>query len=228
MRATIGRWTWSLGPRARRSTQGTHMTQQNLSTFERLAWINDDRRAVFRVATADHGDVFLSTNSHSHAVVEVEAARLLALWRRTEDVVLKPIAMGTPDSWRLDGKFAQAAQDFAHGSWNPVSLATVGLSTRGDRPALGWRRLFGAATQAPQISVAFKDGVTRTIWLLAHGATAFPVRCSLSCADALHRLAGVSGTDWYPAAQLVPDYASQAQKQADQVAATQLSRTDAR
>jgi len=42
--------------------------------------------------------------------------------------------------------------------------------------------------------VSFLDGITRTIWLLSHGAEAFPVECPMTSAHQLHRVAAVAGT----------------------------------
>ena len=67
---------------------------------------------------------------------------------------------------------------FAHGAENPVPLAKIGLS---------W---------GPPGAVVFIDGITRTLWLLANGASAFPVECEASIAEALSQAVGV---EWaYP------------------------------
>lgn len=82
--------------------------------------------------------------------------------------------------WRADRKFGDAQTGFAHGRDNPVPIAVIGVH---DTPHAG----------GPG-SVAFINGITRTIWLLANGAKAFPIECQVSEADLLHRTAGC--TSW--------------------------------
>lgn len=75
-----------------------------------------------------------------------------------------------------DRKYARVSRCFAPGVGNPVPLATVAPFV----------------TRSGAAAVAFVDGITRTLYLLANGATAFPVVVAGAAAAALlHAAAGV-------------------------------------
>ena len=74
-----------------------------------------------------------------------------------------------------DYKFSEAAKGFACGRANPVQVATTCASPVGQGPG-----------------IYFINSVTRTYWLLAHDASAFPVEVFASAsAWRLHRLTGI-------------------------------------
>ncbi len=174
-----------------------------LLTFLRLAHVNHARRAVFRIPTAARGDVYLSARaSDGQSIVEVDAQRLLTLWRQP-GTRLAALAYGDAHSWREDNKFADAEAGFAKGEANPVPLASV-TCARWTRP--------GAA---PATHFDFINGVTRTIWLLAHGAEVFPLVCPSRDAALLQAVAGAAGGGCVPADQLVPAYTSPQQWHAE-------------
>jgi hypothetical protein len=159
--------------------------------------------AIYRVDTERKGSVFMRvarSNYHNdqRTVVLVDAARFLTAWRAdcgpAQMGVIRTVvarinrAFGRTvpgcnewlphlslEAWKLDSKFQWAADGFAHGAENPVPLARVGLS----------RRTHGY--------VAFTNGITRTLWLLANGAISFPIECDASSAEAFSRAVGV---DW--------------------------------
>ena len=178
-------------------------TRPRLQTFERLRWINHARRAVFRLKTASQGTVFMSMRaSEKLSVVEVNAARLLSLWRHPE-TRLSELAFGTPQSWQKDYKFGDAQDGFENGEADPVPLADVTCARRSRRDG----RL-GLAESAREASLDFDNGVTRTIWLLANGAQVFPVSCKVEHASLLYELAGASGGGHCRADALVLPYSS--------------------
>lgn len=158
--------------------------------------------AVFRVPTATRGDVFMRAerpnyNADRKAVVEVDAARFLALWRQPLSSH-SDIASGNPASWQSDYKYHWAEDGFASGADNPVPLAVVscGRATSDiieTRPHLWFFKKKVVIAQKGTPWLGFTDGITRTIWLLANGAPVFPVECALDEAEALQQLAGVQG-----------------------------------
>jgi hypothetical protein len=75
----------------------------------------------------------------------------------------------------MDDQFARAAQGFARGITNLVPLA---------------QGVYGAAL-GRETWVGCIDGITRTIWFLAHGCPAFPLLCLMSGARDLWRDTGV-------------------------------------
>lgn len=71
---------------------------------------------------------------------------------------------------------------------DPVPLAEVsyGVDTRGeDVPFVG-----------------FTNGITRTIWLLTQGCTAFPIECDRARTQDLHRVAAALGTSDHTADEI--------------------------
>lgn len=137
--------------------------------------------AVYSIGTAKAGTVYMRVtrsnyNNDQRAVVIVDAEKLLAAWRAFP-FFKEPVSLMDEQGWRQDYKFESAADGFSHGIENPVPLADIGV-----HPPKGK----GGVT-----SVAFTNGITRTIWLLANGASAFPIECRASDAAALHAAAGI-------------------------------------
>ncbi|MCY1511495.1 hypothetical protein D9M68_459160 [compost metagenome] len=133
---------------------------RSMLTSDRLAWIHYARRAVFRVQT-EAGNVYMSMDaSDIYSVVEVDAVRLLALWRQ-RDTRLHTLAFGDPISWPKDDKFADAQGGFAAGPTNPVPLAevTCWLRRLPELPSFGlWQREYVPS----EATFDFTNGVTRT------------------------------------------------------------------
>lgn len=181
----------------------TAITTPRLQTFDRLRWINHVRRAVFRIQTATQGTVFMSMRESSlYSIVEVDATRLLALWRHPE-TRLGGLAFGTPESWREDSNFPHAQDGFDNGEPDPVplSLVTCGRRSRLDRQP-------GLAESARQAAFDFVNGVTRTMWLLANGAQVFPMSCGVEEAPLLYELAGAPDGGYCRVDELVLPYRS--------------------
>lgn len=195
----------------------TAISTPRLQTFERLRWINDARRAVFRVQTATGGTVFMSMReSAQHSIVEVDATRLLALWRHPATRLCE-LAFGTHASWRADHKFAHAQDGFDNGEPDPVPLANVTCARR-SRPD----GQPGIAEAARLASFDFDNGVTRTMWLLANGAKVFPIACGIVEAPLLQELAGAAGSDHCRADALVLPYCSDEERFAEFEAANAM------
>ncbi|MBK4737809.1 plasmid fertility inhibition factor family protein [Noviherbaspirillum pedocola] len=149
------------------------------------------RYAKFHIKTAA-GTVYMRTSSDRHdeendVVVMVDAEKFLALWRKHPNELFRSFAMGDPDVWRRDYKFAEAADGFLNNHTNPVPLIDVECVSRANG---SW--------------VGFNNGVTRTIYLLANGCKCFPVESRFSSgAQDLFDLAGASGTSIETIASLV-------------------------
>lgn len=77
-------------------------------------------------------------------------------------------------TWRKDYKFQYAEEGFSHGITNPVPLAQVNYESTGGVQNY-WSKL---TKKTQQGHLSFTNGITRTIWLLAHGAKYFPVEVS--------------------------------------------------
>ncbi len=136
--------------------------------------------AIYGVKTARSGTVFMRVDQSAHGneermVVIVEARRFLAAWCAAPGE-RRDIARAGPVGWRADYKFAGAEAGFAHGKSNPVPLAvpTFYQPPEGGPP---W--------------VDFMNGITRTIWLLAAEAVAFPVECGPREARQFQAIAGL-------------------------------------
>lgn len=148
--------------------------------------------AIYAVTTSKAGTVFMRVTASNYrndqrAVVVVDAQKFLAAWQRNPRY-REPLAFADEHGWRNDYKFEHAEKGFSHGIENPVPLALIGVD---DDKA-------GA-------SVGFTNGITRTIWLLANGAAAFPIECSAKRSHALHATAGLAEYPVFTVAKLLTD-----------------------
>lgn len=177
-------------------------------TFDSLAWINHGRKAVFAVETASKGTVYMSQGRGraSLSVVEVDAERLLKLWRDA-GIAETYLAHGDVASWRADRKYRSVDACYSSGRGNPVPLAFVSCG-EAQSPSTVWKWRGGRVERQShtRIVFGFSDGITRTIWLLANGAKVFPVLCSSRDAARLKALAGAIGGGSSAVDDLVPDY----------------------
>lgn len=110
-----------------------------------------------------------------HFVVHVSTNAFHRLWLET---TLRGNGRNAPCPLRehmcRDYKFSRAELGFSHGIDNPVPIAEVS----------GYRDGSG-------INVAFINGVTRSLWLIANGVASFPVKCySQEEANLIHAAAG--------------------------------------
>ncbi|MFT3849903.1 MAG: hypothetical protein QM739_14885 [Propionivibrio sp.] len=135
--------------------------------------------AIYEVDTAVHGTVFMRVdktphNNESRWVVVVDSEKFLAAWQATPGE-RSDIARQGPTGWLSDYKIEGAADGFSRGRDNPVPLAlpTVWVAEDG------------------RLNVNFTNGITRTIWLLAAGARAFPVECRTNMVNDLYAAAGL-------------------------------------
>jgi hypothetical protein len=162
--------------------------------------LRGDQQFVFTVPLPEREPVFMSMDIDKYtrdgrAVVVVDSAKFLALWRADPNNLHRDVAMGSPKTWPSDYKYHWVVDGFSYGHENPVPLADVhhytapltissskflGLSKR------EWREEVEA--------VGFMNGITRTIWLLTQGCQAFPVKCSPACMVPLANAAAVSGS----------------------------------
>jgi len=171
------------------------------------------RRVVFTVPLADGSHVYMEVSRSQNLafdeqrfVVIVDTEKFLALWKAEPNPIHPEIAHGNPAFWQQDSKFPQADAGFREGFHNPVPLAKVSCEYRAARVSFQ-RKLFffiNTITHPPFHYLNIENGVTRTIWLLAHGCKAFPVECHFTTARYLHDLAGVPGTDITTVADLLP------------------------
>jgi hypothetical protein len=163
-------------------------------------------KAVFEVQTADVGPVYMSVErtafcNEERCVVIVDSYKFLELWRRGPYQLHAEVRGGNPDTWVQDYKYPRAEKGFSYGLTNPVPLAKIVCQTHIQRDAI-WKRRYlffrvSVGVQESQFDyVAFTDGITRTIWLLVHGAKYFPVECRVSGAEALARAAGYDGPEY--------------------------------
>lgn len=149
--------------------------------------------AIYSVKTVKKGTVYMRVDRTNYfndkrAVVVVDSSKLLACWRAYPHS-REPVAFMDEAGWRKDYKFGDAEDGFVRGVENPVPLARVGV-----HPPVGTNGT---------TSVAFGNGITRTIWLLANGAPAFPIECSTDEASALHTAAGLKGVSVHSVDELL-------------------------
>ncbi len=131
--------------------------------------------AVWRIVVPGMADRFMRAEScaldgNSFAVM-VDGDGFYHAWLASNGHVGCPLRVDMP----ADRKFASAVDGFARGISSPVPLADV-----------------EAMRTARGISISFNNGVTRTLWLLANHAMAFPVRaCGVEVARLIGEAAGI-------------------------------------
>lgn len=156
--------------------------------------------ATFAVPLKDgrsvHMQAELPGGDDCYAVVLVDAARFVQLWRSPQSSH-REIALLDEATWPTDYKDKDAVDGFSHGAENPIPLAKVscGVISRDvferRQHFLWWKKDVMVARQG-EVFLSFTNGVTRTIFLLANGAKEFPVRCERRAAELLFELAGSS------------------------------------
>lgn len=115
-----------------------------------------------------HDDVYF--------VVWADRFRFESVWFKCSSWVAPELARGNETDWRRVHNFPKAEMGFAQGMDNPVPLAEL-----------------TAFSYYP--SLAFIDGIARTVWLMANGAAYFPVLAyDKETAENLHRYIGVKGS----------------------------------
>lgn len=123
-------------------------------------------RALWQITLGDGGACFmcLATNPESTSfVVHVHADRFYRAWLAAGAFSdRRPDACKLRDEMPSDYKFPAAARCMSIGAHNPVPLADGGA----------------ALTAAGVPEPSFVNGVTRTFWLLANHARAFPIEVS--------------------------------------------------
>ena len=135
---------------------------------------------VFYVETRDQGKVYMSArcsenNNKNKSVVFVDSQKFLNLWENDPSKHETQLAHGDIETWKSDYKYSKAEIGFSHGISNPVPLAypTCQICNKNG------------------VYVAFTNGITRTIWLLAQGSSSFPVEVDSEEADLLNKHAGI-------------------------------------
>ncbi|QDQ40187.1 hypothetical protein E3226_007125 [Legionella geestiana] len=125
----------------------------------------------------DNGS-FLS-DEHSDKTIIIDGNRFLKLWQNDPGQSERLLAFGNESVWRNDYKFHYAENGFSQGEYNPVPLAYIHCYNCND----------------PDVDTkpycTFTNGITRTIWLLANGATCFPVMTDNKSYELLKLYAGI-------------------------------------
>jgi hypothetical protein len=161
---------------------------------------------VFTVPLPNRTPVFMSkkvTKYNESGVVIVDSEQFLELWRNEPCSIHSVEANGTPQTWPNDRKYGHAEKGFSYGYDNPVPLAYISHDTAtrtmvSYKFILFWKKVFHEQFHW----VGFRDGITRTIWLLAHGCKAFPIECEMPGARELHRVAAAPNTHFYTISEL--------------------------
>lgn len=166
-------------------------------------------RIVFTVPLPEREPVFMSMDiseygNENFGVVIVDAQKFLRLWRSDPYGHHRTEANGTPETWPNDYKYSDADAGFSRGIESPVPLADISYG-EATRKLLVYKflRLVKSERQERIQYISLTNGVTRTIWLLAHGCLAFPVKCEISCARELFFAAAAEGTSFHLLAEFV-------------------------
>jgi hypothetical protein len=176
-------------------------------------------KIIFEVKLDNSKSVYMCLNEptpkNEWFVVHVDSFKFLELWKNEPHNFNHHLSHGNPESWIKDYKFHHAVVGFSSGISNPVPLATVTCQMhKGSRPIYRKKfRIFNVVTGYESFEFAYADfinGITRTIWLLTHGAKWFPVICyTEEEAKLLSQVAGIDSKCLYPVsyyASLVHDH----------------------
>jgi len=140
---------------------------------------------VFEIEVSDNENVFMSipaTNDDERYVVLVNTEKFLNLWRNEPNGIHSNISMGDINTWKNDYKYHYAVDGFAEGFKNPVPLASISFHQKLNKVSFYKKRFFFFKSlikiEENLINyISFTNGITRTIWLFAHGVESFPVEC---------------------------------------------------
>jgi hypothetical protein len=138
-----------------------------------------ENEIIFAISLENNGIAYMTcrrTNylNEERAIVILDTKKFQELWRADPNPLTPELSNGTCARWVKDSKYPDAENGFKQGKENPVPLAKIAF--------------YGLKNSNSYID--FTNGITRSIWLLAHGATAFPVECHVAEAEALSISAG--------------------------------------
>lgn len=162
---------------------------------------SDRDRAIFEISLQDHNPAYMSIqrDHYNSCVVLVERTAFLRLLRAGPEGW---IVCQSPQELRQHRKYPYAEKGFSYGMSNPVPLADVGCGLHVEQPR---RRRFGRSNTRETRAVlhaGFVNGITRTVWLLSHGCTVFPVSCCEMSVTILKIAAGAPRTTWWTTDEL--------------------------
>lgn len=163
--------------------------------LEEREW--SEPRIIFTVPLPNMDPAYMSMTiteygMENSAVVIVDAQKFLHLWRSDPYGTHAELANGTPLTWPNDYKYDRAVAGFSHGRANPVPLPDISFGTAPRPTDASYQKSRTNGSEQVEY-IAFTNGITRTIWLLAQGCKAFPVKCDIECASGLVLAAGVEG-----------------------------------
>lgn len=136
-------------------------------------------RLVWRISFTDKEDQYMKYDKPNYVYLVYVDTELLYLLLLNNALISNgktnyscKLRKDLPD----DYKYMYAVEGFSHGIKNPVPLATINMGIIDNKPF-----------------ISFTDGITRTIWLIANHALAFPIYTrSLESANHLNNLAGLT------------------------------------
>lgn len=173
-----------------------------MKTFQKLVVRNDRINADFCIELSSHPPVFMRVIEKNYlnserAVIEVDASRFLDFWRLNATSGQKQFANCGIAAWKQDRKFQDAEDGFARGEDDPVPTANIEYCETIREIAVKKKTfLFGSkidqVEKITNCSLEITNGITRIMWLLVHGATAFPVECNINNAEELCKHIGSS------------------------------------
>ena len=174
-------------------------------TFRTFDGYDGENNAYFCVPLCNGGRFYFYASSANYSIaVEVLSEKLLDLWRARRHNHHKEIAEGDINTWRLDSNLNANRVQFERASLreNAKPLADVGFYWAKQLEVMHFPKILGViADDIPffvqRPTVAFVNGVTRTLWVLINHAPYFPVQVySEREARELVRLAGTGSQAW--------------------------------
>lgn len=162
-----------------------------MKTFHGMAIHDRTQCAIFRVPTKERGDLFMQIHDQGDdvSVVDVDAKRLLFLWR-SPDSSFNKFGYKRPDDWWLTPGRRRTEEMFAASETHPFPMPYISCIEYSHAEKILRTRLNHAAewTGKPPIfntpvlrgaALLLRESVTQMLWLLAPGSSSshFPCVC---------------------------------------------------
>jgi hypothetical protein len=189
-----------------------------MKAFHSIQKIHLNTSAVFEIQLQNHENVYMSVSKSNYmnderCVVVVDAKKFLRLWRNNPYKKHSDISKGNIETWQNDSKYHYAVEGFSHGINNPVPVAEIVYQEHTNSTPV-YRRKYLILKELVKVEevifdyVVFRNGITRTIWLLVNGAEYFPVECPIKSAGRLAEIASYAGNEYRTVEQLTTNIIS--------------------
>lgn len=134
--------------------------------------ILQDNSIIIKLTNEDNKSVFMRSTynpcEENSQLVFIEVETLKKYWARNIYEEYSKYANASEQALRQDYKFHYAEEGFSRGEEDPVPVAEISLLNHTELPSIG-----------------FRNGITRTTWLMANGYKIIPFKVASATRDFL-------------------------------------------